>query len=82
MAPNQKGKPFKCDVCPSNFIERSVLKSHMASLHEVKRPFKCDFCHSNFIKKGALKIILHQFMSEKNSMCILTFKGFKFYRKS
>ena len=48
-------KPFKCDICHSNFTRKGNLSIHMSSVHEGKKPFECNFCGHSFSKKNKMK---------------------------
>ena len=39
-------KPFACDVCPSKFARRDVLKTHERK-HSEQREFSCNKCEKN-----------------------------------
>ena len=44
-------KPYKCEICPSQFFEKYQLGVHTRVVHEGKKPFQCDF---DFTSKDSL----------------------------
>ena len=48
-------KPFKCDICESNFALKSDLNRHVSNVHEKKKPFECTICKSSFTSFYILK---------------------------
>ncbi|KAL4219718.1 hypothetical protein ACF0H5_020132 [Mactra antiquata] len=46
-------KPYKCDVCISEFTRKESLRDHMR-IHTGEKPYKCDVCMSEFTVKGTL----------------------------
>ena len=48
-------KPFKCDICESNFALKSDLNRHVSNVHEKKKPFECTICKSSFTRFYILK---------------------------
>ena len=58
-------KPFKCEICCSNFAFNAGLRIHIATVYEGKRPNECIICDAKFTRKADLKFILMQFMKKK-----------------
>ena len=49
-----KKKSFKCHICDKSVTTSTVLKRHIAAVHEKKRPFECHLCHERFGQKAHL----------------------------
>ncbi|XP_064461637.1 zinc finger protein 431-like [Ornithodoros turicata] len=47
-------KPYKCDVCPAEFSQRTNLQQHKRT-HPGKIPYKCDVCPAEFSQRGHLQ---------------------------
>jgi transcription elongation factor Elf1 len=45
-------RPFKCKTCEKNYVCKSVLKKHIASVHDARMAFKCENCDKRFSQKG------------------------------
>lgn len=43
IQPNGTAKPYVCEQCGKDFLERSSLKAHYV-VHLDIRPFQCDVC--------------------------------------
>lgn len=43
----QEDRPVQCKQCPKRFINKSVMKQHMAYHSDVK-PFACEFCENKY----------------------------------
>lgn len=43
VEPNGETKPYVCENCGKDFIDRSSLQAHSV-IHFDIRPFKCDVC--------------------------------------
>ena len=50
-------KPYKCDLCDSDFKTKDELEKHKRKVHEVKKLFQCNICSIGFVTKNLLKII-------------------------
>ena len=48
VAVHEGRKPFKCDVCNSNFAHKGDVTNHRTLVHDGKRSFKCDVCNAAF----------------------------------
>ena len=48
-------KPFKCNICDTNFASKQGLNTHIATVHEGKKPYRCNTCDSSFSQKQTLK---------------------------
>ena len=57
MGVNQRKKPFKCTLCgvswrvSHNCANKTILKTHDATVHEDQKPFKCTMSRSENLKK-------------------------------
>ena len=50
------GTPFKCPLCPAQFVTNQRMKNHIVEIHERKKPFECSLCHAEFSREADLKI--------------------------
>ncbi|XP_064464908.1 zinc finger protein 239-like [Ornithodoros turicata] len=50
-------KPYKCDLCPAEFIESTKLRYHKRK-HTGEEPYKCDLCPAEFT--GSTKLRCHK----------------------
>ena len=48
-------KPYKCDLCDSDFKTKDELEKHKKKVHEVKKLFQCNICSTGFVTKNILK---------------------------
>ena len=48
-------KPYKCDLCDSDFKTKDELEKHKRKVHEVKKLFQCNICSIGFVTKNLLK---------------------------
>lgn len=46
-------RPFRCDLCPKDFICEGNLVTHRRS-HSGEKPFSCPQCNKSFVEKGNL----------------------------
>ena len=52
---------FECDICQKTFLQKSNLRRHKRTVHEMmdgSSPFKCDICQKTF--KHAENLALHE----------------------
>lgn len=52
---SEKDRPVQCEQCPKRFINKTVLKQHMACHSDVKA-FACEFCGNKYKAKHHLSI--------------------------
>ena len=50
----KRGKTYKCQFCEHTFVQKSIMRRHVLSMHERKQTFKCETCDYCFSGKGAL----------------------------
>lgn len=97
MSYTKNGLPFKCPVCPEDFLRFSDLKEHMR-IHPEFKPFECQLCKERFSKNCDLSthVLVHEkslvplsdLRSEKkkkfnkNKQYVCTICGQKFLDKS
>lgn len=43
VEPNGTAKPYVCELCGKDFLEKSALRAHSV-IHLDIRPFQCDLC--------------------------------------
>lgn len=48
---NNAERPFRCDLCPKDFMCKGHLVSHRRS-HSGERPHACPDCGKTFVEKG------------------------------
>ena len=48
-------KPFKCNICDYENVQKRNLKRHIESVHEGNKPFKCIISGYKTALKGHLK---------------------------
>ena len=41
---NKQGTKFACIECGNVFVDQTVLKSHIQSVHTTSEPFPCELC--------------------------------------
>ena len=66
-------KPFLCNICGREFMEKSSLAKHYTKTHGGDRTFKCDVCEE-FFTKGEL--VEHMKTHEKPYTCDVCGKRF------
>ncbi|XP_033230591.1 gastrula zinc finger protein XlCGF71.1-like [Belonocnema kinseyi] len=97
MSYTRNSLPFKCPVCPKDFLQFSNLKEHMR-IHPEFKPFECQLCKERFSKNCDLSthmlahekslVSLSDLRSEKkkkinkNKQYVCTICGQKFRDKS
>ena len=42
-------KEISCELCNKRLSSKTVLKTHIASVHEKKKPYQCDICCAYFL---------------------------------
>ena len=47
-------KPYKCELCPAKFAQKTHLTNHIKT-HTGEKPFKCDLCTYKSSRSGDLK---------------------------
>ena len=65
-------KPFKCEICCSQFAFNAGLRIHIAAVYEGKRPNECIICDAKFTRKADLKIhidAVHE--KKKKHTCVM-----------
>ena len=70
-------KPFKCDVCQSQFLLSHHLKNHMR-LHTGEKPFKCLLCGGEYSQYGNLQCHMRMHTGEKPFECSVCVKRFAY----
>lgn len=76
LRPKTTSKDCLCDVCGRRFTRSSALLSHK-NTHSVKR-YKCSECDKTFLSKRLLETHKNVHVSDKNVMCELCGKQFKY----
>lgn len=56
-------RPFRCDLCPKDFMCKGHLVSHRRS-HSGERPHACPDCGKTFVEKGNMLRHLRKHTSE------------------
>lgn len=54
ITPLSNERPFRCELCLTEFKRKYDLVQHIAAVHEKRRPFRCTTCNSSFAHKGTL----------------------------
>ena len=54
-------KPYKCDLCNSEYKRKDDLEKHKMIIHEGKKPFQCHICSAKFVHKTTLKNHIQNF---------------------
>ena len=54
ITPVSNERPFRCELCLTEFKRKYDLVQHIAAVHEKRRPFRCTTCDSSFAHKGTL----------------------------
>ena len=60
-------KPFKYDLCDSNFIRKTAINSHVTRIREGKRPFTYEICENKFVDVNGLKTHI-KFLMQANAI--------------
>lgn len=53
-------KPFTCQICKENFIQKSNADVHNAQAHNPKHTFRCSLCPCQFATNMGLSIHVYQ----------------------
>ncbi|XP_064462389.1 zinc finger and SCAN domain-containing protein 22-like [Ornithodoros turicata] len=69
-------KPYKCNLCPVEFVRSTHLQSHKKT-HMGVRPFKCDLCPSEFTQLHHLKDHIRIHTGERPYKCVLCLAEFR-----
>ena len=54
--PRGKREPVICNVCCKTFLDKSILRRHIRTVHEKQKDFICYVCNRQFSQLGNLKI--------------------------
>lgn len=49
-------KPYKCNLCQTQFTAQSSVAVHLRRVHTGVKPHKCNQCDEAFVVKGHLRI--------------------------
>ena len=49
-------KPFECQHCQYKTSQKSILETHIKSVHEKIKSFQCQYCEHKTAYKSALNI--------------------------
>ena len=55
--PEHPDAKYPCDVCGRKFVNKYIVKRHLATVHDVSdvKGFQCDVCSKVFTEKGSLR---------------------------
>ena len=72
---SDKHQLFECDLCDTEFYDRTTLTIHKRHVHGGKR-FQCNHCGKNFTKKWNLRVHINIHTGDTPFPCSICSKGF------
>ena len=74
----KKLNKISCDFCDATFRFESLLKKHIAAVHDGKRPYKCETCSfSSSTNSVLIKHITHVHEGQRPFTCETCKKSFQ-----
>ncbi|CAG0918921.1 unnamed protein product [Notodromas monacha] len=61
-------RPYKCDLCGAQFVQRAQLRAH-SICHSELRPFACEICRKRFKRAESVKDHMKVHTGEKPFKC-------------
>lgn len=62
-------KPYQCDYCGKEYLQRAQFDSHVNKEHTGLKPFKCDQCNKTFHGRPSLRMHKIQHSTERRFNC-------------
>lgn len=62
-------KPYQCDYCGKEYLQRAQFDSHVNKEHTGLKPFKCDQCDKTFHGRPSLRMHKIQHSTERRFNC-------------
>ncbi len=59
MTVHAAGKPYKCETCDYNCVNKAMLDKHVKRVHKKGRVFSCHVCQRRFGQKVHLDVHMH-----------------------